>query len=559
MALPSGPALAVDHATDLCPANADPCFVNAPHTVASGSVLDFGTRALELGGNGRLDVGAGSVSIMAGQLVLGGGARLVGAGGVIGVTVGGAIMVDGNARIDVSADRPGWITLTGADVRINGLVAARATTGLDGGNIDVRAGEATLGGTARLSVIGGDEGFGGLVTLATDRAFTMDGVIDASGGDGGGAIEIGAARVAASGTFDVSGGPGGLGALLEINAAGPVVLGAIQGASPGAALLGGGAGADVLVVAGGSVELNGEISLSGGGVGGQGGLLSVTAGGDLVQRGAIVATASGPEGFGGEVALRAAGNATLAGIDVSAREKAGRITADAAQGLTVADRLVADALVVGAQAGAIALHGCAVDVLDAGVVSSAGSGGRNLLQSSGAMLVRGVLAAGEANVLEYRDSALAPQVLGTPTPLPTLVANAALAPCGVTTTTLPPAGPTTTTLAGQQCSAVFAGYDLVLCRLAAMRDLIERAAMTKPIVRSLSRRLARLEVLVNAARGGRRPAKKLKAAERQLAGLVRVLRRSLQRDKVDATLAERLLDLAGGAANETRALRTGRR
>ena len=559
MALPSGPALAVDHATDLCPANADPCFVNAPHTVASGSVLDFGTRALELGANGRLDVGAGSTSIIAGQLLLGGGARLVGAGGVIGVTVSGAIMVDGNARIDVSADRAGWITLTGANVRINGLVAARATTGLDGGNIDVRAGEATIGGTARLSVKGGDEGFGGLVTLATDRALTMDGVIDASGGDGGGAIEIGAERVAASGTFDVSGGPGGLGALLDVNAAGPVVLGAIQGAAPGAALLGGGAGADVLVVAAGSVELNGAISLSGGGVGGQGGLLSVSAGGDLVQRGAVVATAPGAEGFGGEVALRAAGNATLAGIDVSAREKGGRITADAAQGLTVADRLVADALVVGAQAGAIALHGCAVDVLDAGVVSSAGTGGRNLLQSSGAMVVRGVLAAGEANVLEYRDPALMPQVLGTPTPLPTLVPNAALAPCGVTPTTLPPAGTTTTTLAGQQCSAVFGGYDLVLCRLAAMRDLIERAAMTKPIVRSLSRRLTRLEALVNAARGGRRPTKKLKAAERQLAGLVRVLRRSLERDKVDPTLAERLLDLAGGAASETRALRTGRR
>src|SRR5262245_11366033 len=187
MALPSGPALAVDHATDLCPANADPCFVNAPHPVASGSVLDFGSRTLELGGNGRLDVGAGSMSIVAGGLVLGGGARLVGAGGVIGVTVGGAILVDGNARIDVSADRPGWITLSAADVRINGVVAARATTGLDGGNIDVRAGEAKIGGTARLSVQGGDEGFGGLVTLATDRVITIDGVIDASGGDGGGA------------------------------------------------------------------------------------------------------------------------------------------------------------------------------------------------------------------------------------------------------------------------------------------------------------------------------------------------------------------------------------
>jgi hypothetical protein len=561
LALQGGVALAVDNATDLCPAIADPCYVNSLQLVSPGSVLDFGTRALELGPNGRLDVGAGAMTIQAGKLLLHNGSRLLGSGGMIAVTVTGTIEIENQSRIDVSADQPGWVSLTAVGATINGLVTARATGALDGGNVDLRALDLTIGGTGRVVTTGGVTGLGGLITVAADRTLTMDGALDASGGDSGGAIEVDAGLVSSSGMFDVSGGAGGSGALLEIDSKGSVTLGVVRGSAAGSDTLGG-SGADVSVIAGDLIELNGSITLNGGGLGGQGGTLTVNAGADLVQRGAIAASGPGAEGFGGEVTLGAIGAITLAAIDAGGLRRGGHIQGDTNATLMVTARLDADGTGEGSEAGSIGLHGCDLQVTNTGIVSSAGPGGVNLLQASGAMTIQGSLVAGDENDLEYRETGATPTLTGTFTPLATTTQNLALAPCGFTATTLPP-GPTTTTLPGQNCAAVFAGYDLVLCRLAAMNDLIAHSSVTalggKKTATKLGKKLARLGLLVDRARTAKKPTKKLKAAEKQIASIVRIIQKSLKKQKFDADLAATLVDLAGGAKSETKALRTGQR
>jgi hypothetical protein len=125
-------------ATDVCPLSADPCVLSRTIVITSGSLLDFGTRALELRQGGVLDVRAGAMTIRAGRLRLAPGAALLGRGGATGgsVTVHttGAIMVEAagttRARMDVAADaQAGTVVLdAGGDVTIAGTVVAKANT-----------------------------------------------------------------------------------------------------------------------------------------------------------------------------------------------------------------------------------------------------------------------------------------------------------------------------------------------------------------------------------------------------------------------------------------------
>ena len=49
-------------AADVCPANADPCTVSSARTVDPGSVLDFGTRQLDVTSSGSITVPSGQLS-----------------------------------------------------------------------------------------------------------------------------------------------------------------------------------------------------------------------------------------------------------------------------------------------------------------------------------------------------------------------------------------------------------------------------------------------------------------------------------------------------------------
>src|SRR5262245_20464572 len=72
--LVAGPRLAFavvsDAATDICPANADPCQITQTYQVADGATLDFGTRAVAISGSGKLDAGTGSFTLNCGRFDL---------------------------------------------------------------------------------------------------------------------------------------------------------------------------------------------------------------------------------------------------------------------------------------------------------------------------------------------------------------------------------------------------------------------------------------------------------------------------------------------------------
>src|SRR5262245_40092817 len=61
-------------AADLCAPSADPCVVSTTIAVANGSTIDLGTRELQIGHTGTLDVGGGSMTIVARVVRLVGGA-----------------------------------------------------------------------------------------------------------------------------------------------------------------------------------------------------------------------------------------------------------------------------------------------------------------------------------------------------------------------------------------------------------------------------------------------------------------------------------------------------
>src|SRR5689334_24208924 len=65
-------------ATDVCPPGADPCIVTKTITVAPGSTLDLGTRALDVKSTGSLNVAGGTMTILAGSVLLEPGATLDG-------------------------------------------------------------------------------------------------------------------------------------------------------------------------------------------------------------------------------------------------------------------------------------------------------------------------------------------------------------------------------------------------------------------------------------------------------------------------------------------------
>ncbi len=59
-------------AADVCPAAADPCVISEIVDMQPGALLDFGTRAVEVSGAGKLSVTSGSATLRCGQLTLGG-------------------------------------------------------------------------------------------------------------------------------------------------------------------------------------------------------------------------------------------------------------------------------------------------------------------------------------------------------------------------------------------------------------------------------------------------------------------------------------------------------
>jgi hypothetical protein len=537
----AGSAFAVSTAADLCGPTADPCTVGRSLKADGGSTFDLGDRALVFDSGGRLDVGTGSMTILAKSVKLKTNSRLVGRGGRITVTTTGGIELGGNTRIDVSdttspSDFPGVIKLqAGGDVVIEGLLDASAAAKTDGGVVEVSGAAVTIGVNGRINVTGGGLSGGGIVALTAQGALGIAGPIDAPGGDSGGSIEMEADSVATSARLDVSGGPQGTGALVDIVARGNVVIGGVISGEvdpPGQVI---GTAADVSIVTGGNVDLNDAITLTGGVPSGEGGTLEVDTDGDVTQRGAITVAGRGISGVGGEVRLQANG-LTLGDIEV-AGATAGILTTLSAGGTHLMGTLSADSSQeLTGSAGTIEVAACTLDMDSLAVLSSAGLGGTNRLLAGGQMVVRGTLLAGESNAIEFQDSTVPPVVSGTITPAATPVLNTGLGLC------VPPGGGTTTTTLPGDCGTL-ADFDGLLCKLAAISATLGQSSDTalggKKTAKKLRKKVARATTLAEAARDGKpkKRAKKLKGAAKQIGGFLKIVRKGQEKGKIDAALA----------------------
>jgi hypothetical protein len=556
----AGSALAVSTAAELCGPNADPCTVSRSLKADDKSTFDLGGRTLVFEGGGRLDVGTGSMTILAANLRLRGNSRLVGRGGHISVTTTGNIEIGGDTRIDVSdtislADFPGSMNLkAGGDVVIEGLLDASAAAKADGGVVELSGAAVSIGVNGRINVTGGGLSGGGIVGIAATGAVGIGGPIDAPGGDSGGAIEIDAGSVATSARLDVSGGPQGSGALVDIFARGPVVIGGVISGEvdpPGAVI---GTAAEVSIITTGTVDLNDAIILTGGVPTGEGGTLEVEADGDVTQRGAITVAGRGVGGLGGEVRLSTNGALTLGDIEVGganggilgtlsvgATRLGGTLNADSSQELT-------------GTGGTIEVAACTLDMDSAAVLSSVGLGGTNRVRAGGQMVLRGTLTAGERNSIEFQNSATPPVVSGSVTPSSTPLLNTGLGLCTI------PGGGTTTTLPGN-CGTL-ADYDGLLCRLAAISAALSQSSDAalggRKSAKKIKKKVGRATTLVESARGGGKPkkrGKKLKGAGKQINGFLKIVRNGLDKGKVDASVGGTLTGLGDAVAVQIGQLR----
>ena len=545
-------------ASGVCPGDPDPCRVDSLIAVGNGAVLDFGTRTLEVLGSGRLDVGAGSMTILAGAVRMRVGGRLTGFGGAINVRASGPIEIEESSRIDVSGVAVGLIFHEAAgDVTIAGVLDAHSAGRADGGFVAVSGAAVTMSSTAR-ALVWSDSGTGGGVILGAVGPLVVDAPLDAGGGAGGGGVDCDANSVVLNGRVDVSGGAGGGGALVDVRAAGPVVLnGVLNGDARGSDQLGGGLGAEISISTQGPVDLNGKISVSGGAPAGEGGLIDILAGGDVTQRGPIDTRGLGQGGVGGEVRIATDGGVTLGDIDIGGGEIANRVLVDSGGIVRLTGILAGEPISGPGFGGVVDVTACALDMDSTARVSTLGTEGRTTLTTSGQMILRGRLEAGLENVLTTRDAALPPLVLGTITPSPTMRLDPDLPACvaqpgpgSTTTTTLPP---------GECTDAALAPYDVVLCRLSAIGLAVETSSPVslggKRTARNLRRRAARALAAVETARSGERVAKKLGVASVQLARLLARVQRRLDQGRFDPALAARLLDLGNRAAAEIEALR----
>ncbi len=185
----------------------DPCIISTVKAITDNSVIDLGSRGLEIANGGALQVGSGSMTIMAGALTVdsGGAIRALGnnsaiKGGtitldVVSASIAAPAAASPSAAIDASGfgggsieiDAAGAVTVAGP-IPTSGVpaIAARSLANdHDGGTITIKAATATVGGL--VSVLGGatPDGSAGTISITTAGDITISGTLDARGGDTG--------------------------------------------------------------------------------------------------------------------------------------------------------------------------------------------------------------------------------------------------------------------------------------------------------------------------------------------------------------------------------------
>jgi cysteine-rich repeat protein len=338
-----GRALATT-ADDLCAPSADPCVVGTMVAVTDESTIDVGTRELRIDNRGALDVGSGTMTIIAGPFTLNSGGFLgaLGSATAIGGTIivqAASVTIAGPAgpldpsAVDASGAPGGLIQITATGtLSTTGKITARALTLSDlGGAIDLVAGTLTVSGP--VSVLGGPDAVGGDLSLETVGDLTLTGSLNASGGDGGG-IDIQAGTPSSGGNLvltetavvradaTVAGGFGGaadLTALGDGDATGNVTINAqvsVIGLAGGLEI-GGGSGGCIDVQAVGDIRIDrtsARLNADGGAPDGDGGEIDLTSdSGGVALLGTATASVIGEESSAGTVDIDANGDASISG------------------------------------------------------------------------------------------------------------------------------------------------------------------------------------------------------------------------------------------------------
>jgi cysteine-rich repeat protein len=332
MARDASAVIVADHANDVCGPAVDPCVITQTVVVVSGSILDFGTRALRVQGAGEIDVDGGTARIRAGSLTV----TVSGTGIKLNEgTIGGLLTVEaygtcsGNAAVrclnDMACTGVGSCTGGSGDVSLGGRTVGSAEVGssfvvraagdvniverillegntfiADGGSVDIQAG-GDLFVDEMVVVNSGGEGTGGEITLTAGRdLFVRDG-LDALGGDfDGGTISLVSGRdilVTAGVNADANTGEG-FGGSIELDAGRNIEV------------IGGTSLNNLFLTTEGHTGYDGNVAFAG-----DGGYQDYIAEGSISFGPFVRLRANGaaPDGSGDEIAIYATGPLTISG------------------------------------------------------------------------------------------------------------------------------------------------------------------------------------------------------------------------------------------------------
>ncbi len=396
------PRASATTAADLCAPAADPCVVNTAQTVTNNSIIDVGARELRIASGGSLNVGSGSMTLMAGILTVqaGGALRASGSSSLpAGNITASARSISTAGTIEATGSPGGTVTLTaetGALI-VTGPITANFSTGEDVGG-DVTLTGVTIEIRAAISTRGGPETLGGSITAEASGDLFIDATLNANGGDGGEVSLSAGTGLQGAGNLTIAAGAqltadaiisDGFGGCIDFTADGDAVnTGHIQ--------------------IDGTVSAQGRTGLEDGGTGG---LLDISADGDI--RGAATAnlTVAGglPGGDGGDIDIAAEfGDIVFAGeLDVrcpGTESGGGGLSIDGTRDISLTGSVIGTAgsgggadVAVESTQGSVMIGGQGIDVRAVGGIGMGGgvclTAGSSPGQQAASLSVAGPIAA----------------------------------------------------------------------------------------------------------------------------------------------------------------------
>ncbi|MEO2137611.1 MAG: hypothetical protein ABGY28_09175, partial [bacterium] len=354
----------VCEADDICGATVDPCVISSVTTVASGALLDFGTRAVQVVPGGRLDFATGNSTLRCGALGVSTGAVTAFTADASNSLALSSVVVEAssvsfNGDMQGSGLRPARFSfLAAGDIDLSGQVELDGTAdGSSGGNLFLTSTGASVTLASTVNASSGTNGAGGLVNVQAALDTEISGNIVATGhNDLGGDLLVSAGRdVFLHGDVNVnsSGATADEGSVLVDAGANIMFSGGGTGAAQLISSDGDGATSDY--TAAGNIEVAGQtvLRMQPQPADAFGCELFMNAGGDLTMAGTVNAS-GGSTREGGDLSLRAlAGTLTMSG-SLNADGETGSVELVSIAGdLLLGGSVSAQALGAGQQSGSV--------------------------------------------------------------------------------------------------------------------------------------------------------------------------------------------------------------